>query len=49
MRYPKTGQKLWTAEKHAEEQFTAARTSVIGAMITHDPRRLKTRKRQLMK
>ena len=24
-------------EKRAEEQFTAARTSVIGAMITHDP------------
>ncbi len=24
-------------DKHAEEQFTAARTSVIGAMLTHDP------------
>ena len=25
------------SEKHAEEQFTSARISVIGAMITHDP------------
>lgn len=29
--------KVLDTEKHAEEQFTAARTSVIGAMITHDP------------
>ena len=28
-------------EKRAEEQFTAARTSVIGAMITHDPEAIK--------
>lgn len=30
-----------TPEKHADEQFTAARTSVIGAMITHEPDSIK--------
>ena len=29
--------EIVNSEKHVEEQFTAARTSVIGAMITHDP------------
>jgi mannose/cellobiose epimerase-like protein (N-acyl-D-glucosamine 2-epimerase family) len=28
-------------DKHAEEQFNAARISVIGAMITHDPETIK--------
>jgi mannose/cellobiose epimerase-like protein (N-acyl-D-glucosamine 2-epimerase family) len=29
--------KVLVPDKHAGDQFTAARTSVIGAMITHDP------------
>jgi mannose/cellobiose epimerase-like protein (N-acyl-D-glucosamine 2-epimerase family) len=33
--------QIVSTEKLAEEQFTAARTSVIGAMITHDPEAIK--------
>ena len=33
--------QIVSTEKLAEEQFTAARSSVIGAMITHDPETIK--------
>jgi len=39
--------KVLNPEKHVDDQFTAARTNVIGAMISHDPETIKDAEKAL--